>query len=502
MSYHFPKNVTSENDTTLTGYFKNEQEVETWMYSVLHHERRLETMSRRHMHDYSGLLCSDGGTYDGYRRLDPVFCLDIRWMLAWTEHYNVIYMADVLIENRYRFKNVSEERADFWVAQANFAKAYAYYDLARKWGEAPIPKSSESADPEPKQPIEKVLAEAIRCAEAALSLPNHEALRDCYGAIVTSRQYASQGTVQTLLANIYAWMGGLYGDPAYWKKAEEAASLVIDGKAGEYALEDNIGLMLKNCQGSIRNSKETIFNMELNGMDEDYTEWTQFETFCAGQVLIDYPYLAASPQPLENNVEKPKITVERVREVYPEAADQRLKEYWYKLGEVKYATSGGDSVTSEYAFLDKWKEGIRQDNPEQVDNYTGIVRMDGNRVVWRLADLILLRAECRARLQLATAKDDLDRIRLRAGLREYQGSTAPEALRKEIFRERERELFGEGHRYYDIVRNGYFREELEGKYKILTDEDVKNGALYLPIMSAAFIKNPYMKQNTYWLWQQ
>jgi len=63
-------------------------------------------------------------------------------------------------------------------------------------------------------------------------------------------------------------------------------------------------------------------------------------------------------------------------------------------------------------------------------------------------------------------------------------------------------LFGEGERYFDIVRNGYFREELKGNYKTLSEQDVKDGALYLRIHNNAFTKNPLMKQNLFWLWHQ
>lgn len=67
--------------------------------------------------------------------------------------------------------------------------------------------------------------------------------------MITSKQYASLGTVHTLLANIYAWMGGLYGDTEYWKKTEEHASLVIDGKVGFYDLEKTISLLIANTLG-------------------------------------------------------------------------------------------------------------------------------------------------------------------------------------------------------------------------------------------------------------
>lgn len=100
------------------------------------------------------------------------------------------------------------------------------------------------------------------------------------------------------------------------------------------------------------------------------------------------------------------------------------------------------------------------------------------------------------------AASDLNRIRERAGLDTYRGFTDKKNLLREIFRERERELFGEGHRYYDIVRNKYFRDILIGNYKTLTDDEVKKGALYLPVSSDAFLNNPLMTQNIYWLWHQ
>ena len=82
----------------------------------------------------------------------------------------------------------------------------------------------------------------------------------------------------------------------------------------------------------------------------------------------------------------------------------------------------------------------------------------------------------------------------------YRGSREKKALLREIFNERNRELFGETCRYYDVVRNGYFRELFEGNFKTLTDEEVKEGALYLPVSDKAFNKNTLMKQNTYWSW--
>lgn len=496
--------VESQKSVTLEGYFKSEAEVESWVNAIFAAERKVMAPVMVFPHGYMGLYCDDAGFYEGFRRLEPTLCLEEQYMRHWASHYNVIYLVNTMFDNQSNFENITKERTEFWLAQANFSKAYAYFDLAREWGEAPIALGSESTDPLAKSSIKEILQEALRCAEAALILPVHEELKDSYGARVTSKHYASKGTVYTLLANIYAWMGGLYGDtkPEYWQKAEAAASEVIDGRAGTYRLEDSISIMLNNSLGKTRNSPETIFDMEINELDYDRLWASQFEMRYPGMSLINYPYLETDPRKIETDADAPHIKVATVNKLFSDPKDVRTKEYWYRLGEVTYEAVGGGTDTSEYAFINKWREGIRQTNPEVQQEYSGLLAMEGNRVVWRLADLILLRAECRARMKLASAKDDLDLIRKRAGLAPYAGSTDPETLREEIFHERERELFGEGHRYYDIVRNGYYNKVLPGKFITLTKEDVDNGALYLPIASEAFKKNVYMKQNTYWLWQQ
>lgn len=68
-------------------------------------------------------------------------------------------------------------------------------------------------------------------------------MTDADGRTITSRQYASRGSVNTLLANIYAWMGGLTQDAKYWEQAEHYASQVIDEFAGDYELENMTDLI-------------------------------------------------------------------------------------------------------------------------------------------------------------------------------------------------------------------------------------------------------------------
>ena len=72
-------------------------------------------------------------------------------------------------------------------------------------------------------------------------------------------------------------------------------------------------------------------------------------------------------------------------------------------------------------------------------------------------------------------------------------------MQEAIAKERDKELFLEaGIRFYDIIRNGTFREKLRGKFKTLTHQDVDDGAYYLPVGNGAFTNNTLMKQTVYW----
>ena len=128
------------------------------------------------------------------------------------------------------------------------------------------------------------------------------------------------------------------------------------------------------------------------------------------------------------------------------------------------------------------------------------INIDQNVVLWRLTDIILLRAECRAKLGKEGADTDLNRIRQRAQAPLYPSDYDREGLLMAIFREREKELFCEGHRYYDVVRNGLWKTELPEAFSKLTEQDIKNGALYFPVTKDAFGgNNDLMIQTPFWL---
>ena len=139
------------------------------------------------------------------------------------------------------------------------------------------------------------------------------------------------------------------------------------------------------------------------------------------------------------------------------------------------------------------------------------------KVIWRLGEIYLLRAECRARQGKTNAVDDLNEIRRRAygdDMHAFPNSDDVEKglsgnIQLAIFREREKELVAEYHRYFDIMRNGwcflrgddthdYIRKEISEAYDKLTDRDIQDGALYLMLGADCFSNNELILQNRYW----
>jgi hypothetical protein len=114
-------------------------------------------------------------------------------------------------------------------------------------------------------------------------------------------------------------------------------------------------------------------------------------------------------------------------------------------------------------------------------------------VFTRLEDVTLLRAEALAVLgERNSAIEHLNMIRTRRGLKGYT-EIANGDLLDAVFKERQRELMGEGHRWYDLVRYNRIRLNDPKFSDLLT-----NGGTYWPISRVVITQNDKLKQNQYW----
>lgn len=505
--------VKPENSVTYSNFFQDETDLEAIAVEI-HAHLSAYIIGDGEAQLWTGLMADEwSDTYTTIRGWKPSAIMGS--MSPWRAYYDIIFLSNVLLENSSRAADkVREERMNFWNGQAYFAKAVSYFLLSRHFGEAVITKNSVSLEAYGKSSAMEVIDEAIRNARIALNLlPNYEDMKNVAGNTITSKQYGNRGSVVAFLAHMYAWKGSLIDLFHYEGNREECyqtaiqyADMLINQETGIYALQntpEDLCVAISKVGGP---NPESIYEVELNA-----DAWLYPLCNVPGRMFVGWP-IDKNKKIEETQYSSFRIFRETVNKVF-DPNEKRKQAYFYETVEsvsvpvVKNGQIIGerDSVVlnpmdSTYAYVIKWREGLYK-----VDNSISateiFICLKANQILWRLADIYLLRAECHVKLghdDLAIA--DLNKIRDRAGAALYPAATDTQGLQFAVFRERERELFGEGHRFYDVVRNGmsYIKTYLGEPFQQMSDNDILNGSIFLPIPDGAFTQNDLMRQNNYW----
>ena len=177
--------ISPENSVTLTNYFQSEADLESLHTSMM---ARMKSACKGKQPYYYMSVDADElkPNISGFRELD-VATHTTQTLIGgilkstWRDHYSLISLADLMIDNEYRFQNIPAERAAFWLRQAHFVKAITYFRIAQIWGDAPISPGSESLIALAKKPALEVLQYAAGEAEQALGLPAHDKMTDADG---------------------------------------------------------------------------------------------------------------------------------------------------------------------------------------------------------------------------------------------------------------------------------------------------------------------------------
>ena len=420
---------------------------------------------------------------------------------SWESYYLVIASANVVLHFIDRL-SIPEHRKDYYKGSAYFYKALAYLDLVRLWGDCVLVEEDVPLETRAKSYWTEIADHAIDLARKAVALlPDFDKVLDSNGNAVRFKSAPCKGAANAVLANLCAWKAGgkyfaqpsqrNYDENKLWEEAEKACTAIIGSETGVpggiYRLantpEDVCTKVLAG--GDAESIYESVF---VNFWDElgNFTSTNDFWAIA----LQAYPM----PEATFDDIKSRYIQIynETVRKLYPEG-DLRRDAYFYKFDEMEQR---GDSATGGFAYPYKYRKVAVKTSGDEVGRFDHI---DQNRIWWRLADIYLLRAECRVHLQkndLAIA--DLNIIRLRAKAKLYNADEYDGDLRMAIFKEREKELLFEGTRYFDIIRNQYVKTMLGTGYRQATDQDYVDGILFWAINETAFRRNPKLRQNTYW----
>jgi len=381
----------------------------------------------------------------------------------WSRFYNVIAKSNIAIYEIERLEGVisDAERKQF-IAEATFMRNLSYFFLVRLFGDVPYYTEPYHADAIGRSPMLEVLEAIYNDMHA-----NYKDLPWTHNDPTEVGNRPMRGSALALMMHINMWLAGFTesGKNVYYTRVETLGKELMEENGGAYEL-----LPLSETKRIFKGrTKEGLFEIVQN--------YNYNELFHISATYADYVLRA----PYKALVTASYIHYEPwfMKEMYPEDAVDERKTFWFQ--EDIYATSNR-FVFLKYAniFVAEGEDG----NP------------DDNAIVFRYADAILLRAEALAEMNRedeARAMVNLVRGRANASPVEDSGDDLKDA----IWWERVRELLGEGHFFYDLVRTK----------KILNPDYTSNpisisafnaGAWTWPIDRAALNNNPYMTLNTYW----
>lgn len=311
----------------------------------------------------------------------------------WNSSYSQIYAANAVYEGVGKSKGLSATDKNQLQGEALLVRALVHFYLLQVYGDIPYVTTTDYvANGAVRRQAVAVVYDLMKTdLNTAIAL-----LPEDY--VTAERVRPNRWAAMALLARLHLYTKA-------YDEASEAASAVLN-QTGLYAMAADLD------QVFLKESPATIWQL-MPGMAGDNTREAATFSFVTGPP----PNSALSAAMLGSF----------------EAGDQRLT-HW-----VRAVTDG----TSTWHYAYKYKQALNTGSSLEYS------------VVFRLAELYLIRAEARAMQgELIGAAEDLNVVRHAAGLGDTTATSASELVAA-VLQERRVELFTEfGHRFMDLKRLG------------------------------------------------
>jgi tetratricopeptide (TPR) repeat protein len=357
--------------------------------------------------------------------------------------------------NRANFILEFQDKTDFTgkeavLAQARFLRAYYYFELVKWFGDVPLIVdkrfqfgSQFDVDRAPKAAVFAQME--LDLIYAADNLPYVQAE---VGRI-------TKGAAQALLGKAY-----LYQD-----KFEEAA-VVLDNliSNGPYDLVADYNTIFENAG---ENNIESVFEVQYTDLEGAGFGCLQCSE---GNVAVGFSGVRNYTGPDFTSGFSFNVPVQEVVDAF-EDGDLRKDvaildiQAWASDTGATFGTGYEDTGYFNRKYIPRTRSADAQGdrNLTNPNNYRAI----------RFADVLLMAAEAHNRSASpndAGAQAYLNRVRQRAfGNATNNISASGASLTEAIYKERRVELVGEGHRFFDLVRTGKAKEEIENNVDATTD---------------------------------
>ena len=411
----------------------------------------------------------------------------------WAPFYSVInycntflYFAPPVVE---RDQNFTVSKLHNYESEVLTIRAMCYFYLVRAFKEVPLvltPSISDTTNYNRSKSSERVVLDQIisdlKTAEQYARLS--------YGKGAYNKGRITLNAIYALLADVYLW------DKQY-DNCIEMCNNIINDKT--YVLVD--GEKLLNEVFYKGNSTESIFELQYN-KDIQYNNTVNYFFGYEGNKfgVLSFPaYLTRT-----GNFKLFNYSEVAVKE---STDDIREKNFF---GSTDYGTG---YPIYKYALNQCIKNADETVTPVYRSSATTV-----NWVIYRLADIVLMKSEALVSKQNATETDFQEALRmvnktyLRSNptadsllINNYSSQSAMESL---VLRERQRELMFEGKRWFDLVRLArrrndatailaYISPKLAGDNMQMNKLSVMDG-LYMPVIQSEIEINPNIKQNPFY----
>jgi hypothetical protein len=348
----------------------------------------------------------------------------------WRTTYSHIYATNAFLEGMRSSVSIRGEDRDRFIGEALFIRAFLHFYLVNMYGQIPYVKTTDYAfnSTVSKANIPKVYSQILADLIEARLL-----IPDTYPTAEPVRP--NKAVVTAMLARVY-----LYTQD--WQNAADNASTVINNK--RYSWQNDPAAEFLKVNPAII----WALHPGIAGLNTRDARNFVFTSGPPSRSTLSTDLLNA----FETGDLRKALWVKKIT---------TKNESWYHANKYKLTTNTGTSV--EYTIL------------------------------FRLAELYLIRAESLAKLNhLDGAKEDINKIRNRAGLPNTIAVTQEEVLTA-VAKERRLELFTEqGHRFFDLKRTGKADEVLS-----LTKPNWNMNHIVLPLPENELLLNGnLLPQNT------
>ncbi len=375
----------------------------------------------------------------------------------WSYLYSIIGRVNTIINNIKDIKpgQMTDVRRNEIIGEATFIRAFMYFQLVQLWGDVPLQLTEVKTVSASK--LDSIYS-IIFPSRSSQDLVYGQIIKDCETALPlvkatnANKFIITKGAVNTLLAKVYATK-----QPVDWAKVGKYCDDVI---AGGYKLLPKY----EDLWTGAEHSAESIFEIDYTGGASD-GNWGI--TIFSG---IDWKKFNTPTNDLVS--------------AYDSEGDAIRKNANIIFKDVTGKWSDARWPQVKYPFINKWRKVTSGS--------------DQNYIYYRLADVLLLKAEVLAENgDLGGALTLVNQIRKRVNLKDVTSNVKAD-VKKLILKERRLELAFEGHRWYDLKRNNVAIEVInaaKGANDLPIGYNLTANRLLWPIPQSELDKNAKLSQN-------